>query len=101
MWTPASIRLLIDQRKNRNDFGFGRNKKDFWRSVSRRINRVAGTNYTHRQCSWKWASLVSLILADVHIFIVCCKKGRKNLPYLYFNILNKIHNHVISISHLK
>ena len=44
MWTPASIRLLIDQRKNRNDeyhFEFRRNKKDFWKNVSRRINRVA------------------------------------------------------------
>ena len=73
MWMPASIRLLIDQRKNRNDeyhFGFGRNKKDFWRSVSRRINRMAGTNYTHRQCSWKWASLMSAFNVNITLYYI-------------------------------
>jgi hypothetical protein len=73
MWTPRNIRLLIDQRKNRNNeyhFDYGRDKKEFWRSVAQRINRVSGTNFTHRQCSRKWASLVSAFNVNITLYYI-------------------------------
>ena len=72
MWTRSNIRLLIDQRKYRNDeyhFENGISKREFWRSVAQRINRVAGTNFNYRQCSRKWTDLIKAFNVN-EIFII-------------------------------
>ena len=62
-WSDQEIRLLINQRKNRNVEYYrihGRSRTDFWDSVARRINRAAGSNFTGKQCKRKFQSLVSI-----------------------------------------
>lgn len=62
IWDERTIRLLIDQRKHRNQEYHqivGRSRRKFWDSVSRRINRSAGTNFEGIQCKRKFQSLVS------------------------------------------
>jgi Myb/SANT-like DNA-binding domain len=88
MWTRRTIRLLIDQRKHRNNeyhFEYGRNKRDFWRSVARRINRVAGTNFDHRQCSRKWSNLVSAFNVNITSYYIYTVY-KKNILINKYNI---------------
>ena len=62
-WSDQEIRLLINQRKNRNIEYYriiGRSRAGFWDSVARRINRAAGSNFTGRQCRRKFQNLVSI-----------------------------------------
>lgn len=71
MWTRNTIRLLIDQRKYRNDeyhFEYGQRKREFWRSVARRINRIVGTNFNYRQCNRKWNDLVKAFNVNKNIY---------------------------------
>ena len=61
-WTYQEIRLLIDQRKNRNLEYYrivGRSRRDYWNSIARRINRVAGSNFNGNQCRRKFDNLVT------------------------------------------
>jgi hypothetical protein len=53
---------LINQRKHRNREYYriiGRSRKNYWESISRRINREAGSNFTGIQCRRKFNNLVS------------------------------------------
>ncbi|GBB89023.1 hypothetical protein RclHR1_15670003 [Rhizophagus clarus] len=48
-WNEQTIWLLIDQRKHRNREYYqiiGRSKRRYWDSVTRRINRVANSDFT-------------------------------------------------------
>lgn len=61
-WTERTIRLLINQRKHRNREYYqiiGRSRKNYWESISRRINREAGSTFTGSQCRRKFNNLVS------------------------------------------
>lgn len=61
-WNEQQIRLLINQRKNRNIEYHqtpGRSRVAFWDSVARRINRSAGSNFMGIQCRRKFENLVS------------------------------------------
>lgn len=60
-WNEREVRLLIDQRKNRNLEYYqtiGRSRVPFWDSVARRINRSVGSNFTGVQCKRKFENLV-------------------------------------------
>lgn len=62
IWDERTIRLLIDQRKHRNQEYHqivGKSRRKFWNSISRRINRSAETNFEGIQCKRKFQSLVS------------------------------------------
>src|SRR5436305_543 len=62
-WNEQQIRLLINQRKHRNDEyhqTVGRSRVPFWNSVARRINRSVGSNFTGEQCRRKFDNLVAL-----------------------------------------
>ena len=61
-WTYQEIRLLIDQRKNRNIEYYriiGRSRLAYWDSIARRINRVTGSNFNGNQCKRKFKNLVA------------------------------------------
>ncbi|CAG8731475.1 15403_t:CDS:2 [Cetraspora pellucida] len=60
MWEDAHVRLLVDERKNRNDeFHLIRKKKaPFWNSVAEKINNKFNTTYTGKQCTEKFSQLV-------------------------------------------
>jgi hypothetical protein len=61
MWTDDHIRLLIDQRKSRNEEYHklpGKSRLDFWNDVARTINRNFGTVYTGHQSQQKFNNLV-------------------------------------------
>jgi Myb/SANT-like DNA-binding domain len=61
-WTESQVRVLINQRKYRNreyHLIIGRSRRNFWNSVSRRINRSEGTNFSGEQCKRKFQNLVS------------------------------------------
>ena len=61
-WNERSIRLLINQRKYRNREYYeiiGRSRRNYWKSIARRINREAGTNFTGNKCKRKFNNLVS------------------------------------------
>jgi Myb/SANT-like DNA-binding protein len=63
IWNEQQIRLLINQRRYRNDEYYqivGRSRVPFWDSVARRINRSAGSNFTGEQCRRKFDNLVAL-----------------------------------------
>ncbi|PKY62472.1 hypothetical protein RhiirA4_432555, partial [Rhizophagus irregularis] len=56
------------QRKYRNREYYqiiGRSRKNYWESISRRINREAGSNFTGIQCRRKFNNLVS------HYYDIC------------------------------
>jgi len=62
-WTESQIRLLVNQRKYRNNEYhriIGRSRRDFWDSVARRINRSEGTSFSGEQCKRKFQNLVSV-----------------------------------------
>ncbi len=63
-WNERDIRLLIDQRKNRNveyHRTVGRSRAAFWASVSRRIRRSGGSsNFSPLQCRRKFENLVTM-----------------------------------------
>ena len=62
-WSEEETRLLINQRKHRNLEYYrtpGRSRTVFWDSVSRRINRSAGSNFTGNQCRRKFENLVTM-----------------------------------------
>ncbi|CAG8452858.1 10228_t:CDS:2 [Ambispora gerdemannii] len=46
-WTDAQIRILIDERRNRNEeyHNLGRNRTEFWASIAIRINRDHNTSF--------------------------------------------------------
>jgi hypothetical protein len=59
-WTDAQIRILIDERRNRNDefHDLGRDRKSFWNSIAVKINRETGTTFNDYQCKEKFSNLV-------------------------------------------
>lgn len=80
-WNEQTIRLLINQRKNRNREYYqilGRSRKQYWESISRRINREADTNFTGSQCRRKFNNLVFYYYVSTY----------ENMYYFY--ILNNI-----------
>ena len=56
-WTDTQIRILIDERRNRNE-DFGRNRIRFWDSIATRINQDHNTNFNGHQCKEKFMNLV-------------------------------------------
>ncbi|CAG8468979.1 7837_t:CDS:2 [Acaulospora morrowiae] len=59
-WTDAQIRMLIDERRNRNDeyHNLGSNRIGFWNSIATRINQVHRTSFNGYQCKEKFMNLV-------------------------------------------
>ncbi|RIB20441.1 hypothetical protein C2G38_2244572 [Gigaspora rosea] len=59
-WTDSQIRILIDERRNRNDeyHNFGRNRIRFWDSIATRINQEHNTSFNGYQCKEKFINLV-------------------------------------------
>ncbi|CAB4378222.1 unnamed protein product [Rhizophagus irregularis] len=93
-WTEQTIRLLINQRKHRNREYYqmiGRNRKNYWKSISRRINREAGSNFTGIQCRRKFNNLVS------HYYDICyfmCGRGKyTDIGERYFEEFNTLFWH--------
>ena len=60
-WTNAQIRILIDERRNRNDdfHDLGRDRKSFWNSIAVNINRETGTAFNGYQCKEKFSNLIT------------------------------------------
>ena len=60
VWTDDQIRILIDERKNRNiEFhDYGRERIGFWDSVATKINRELKTSFNGYQCKEKFIHLV-------------------------------------------
>lgn len=61
IWEDPEMDLLISERRRRNDeyhTRFRGNKVEFWKSITRRINRRYTRIYTTRQCEQKWKNLV-------------------------------------------
>ena len=61
MWTPEQVRMLIDERKNNNEFYHGLvegGKRMFWKDVASRINLKFGTKYTGTQANEKFHGIV-------------------------------------------
>ena len=61
-WTESQVRMLINQRKYRNNEYhriIGRSRREFWNSVARRINRREVTSFSGEQCKRKFQNLVS------------------------------------------
>jgi hypothetical protein len=63
LWTNDHIQELIDERRRRNyDFWYnhpGRDRTQFWQEIANAVNSACRTNYTGRQCSNKFTSLVN------------------------------------------
>ncbi|CAG8718303.1 627_t:CDS:2 [Ambispora leptoticha] len=59
-WTDTQIRILIDERRNRNEeyHNFGRNRIGFWNSIATRINQEHNTSFNGHQCKEKFSNLV-------------------------------------------
>src|SRR5436853_2718173 len=68
-WNERTIRLLINQRKYRNREYYeiiGCSRRNYWKSIARRINREAGTNFTENKCKRKFNNLVSHYYVSKH-----------------------------------
>lgn len=59
-WSDAQTRILIDERRNRNEeyHDLGRNRNIFWESIATRINEGQGTNFQGHHCKEKFRNLV-------------------------------------------
>ncbi|RIB17017.1 hypothetical protein C2G38_2188479 [Gigaspora rosea] len=59
-WTDSQIRVLIDERRNRNNdyHNFGRNRIRFWDSIATRINQEHNTSFNGYQCKEKFMNFV-------------------------------------------
>ena len=59
-WTDTQIRILIDERRNRNEeyHNFGRNRIGFWNNIATRINQEHNTSFNGHQCKEKFSNLV-------------------------------------------
>jgi hypothetical protein len=61
MWADYHVEVLIRERKENNaqyhDL-IGTGKMNFWKGVASKINLEFGTNYSGKQCSEKFQSLV-------------------------------------------
>ena len=61
MWTDEQLRMLIDERKNNNEYYHDLvegNKKIFWKEVASRINLKFGTRYSGNQVKEKFQGIV-------------------------------------------
>lgn len=61
MWSDPEVRLLINQRRDRNvEFWSmaGNSKVPFWMSVAGKINSEFRSSYTAEQCKEKFQNLV-------------------------------------------
>ena len=61
MWTDNQIKLLIKERRENNEYYWdlvGNGKMNFWDGVAVKINLEFGMNYSGKQCSEKFQSLV-------------------------------------------
>ena len=57
MWTDDQLHMLIDERKNSNEFYHdlvGRLKKSFWKMVAGNINLKFDTKYSEQQAKEKF-----------------------------------------------
>jgi hypothetical protein len=59
-WSDAQTRILIDERRNRNEeyYDLGRNQNIFWESIAMRIDEGQGTNFQGHHCKEKFRNLV-------------------------------------------
>ena len=61
MWIEKQIELLIKERKENNVYYhdlIGNGKMNFWNGVAVKINLEFGMDYSGKQCSEKFQSLV-------------------------------------------
>lgn len=62
MWNDDQVRMLINERKSRNDYyhqlGGGNAKRAFWTEVASKINQRFRSQFTGRQASEKFQGLV-------------------------------------------
>ncbi|CAB4433752.1 unnamed protein product [Rhizophagus irregularis] len=101
-WTEQTIRLLINHFTKNGQFFemileyyqiIGRSRKNYWESISRRINREAGSNFTGIQCRRKFNNLVS------HYYDICyfmCEDDRgkyTDIGERYFGEFNTLFWH--------
>ncbi|RHZ48565.1 hypothetical protein Glove_546g14 [Diversispora epigaea] len=59
-WSNAQICTLIDERRNRNIeyYNFGRNRNEFWNSITNRINQEYNTSFNGHHCKEQFSNLV-------------------------------------------
>lgn len=80
MWTDDQLRLLIDNRKTKNDeyhLLTSNLKCNFWKGTASEINIKFGTTYSGKQCKEKFNALVRAY-----------KVYNKIILFNYFIILN-------------
>ena len=61
MWTDDQLRLLIDERKEKNEHYHSLNNAmrcNFWKGLASQINLKFGTNYNGKKCKEKFQSLI-------------------------------------------
>jgi len=61
VWGEAETDMLVDERRRRNDeyhYAHRGDKAAFWESVSRRIRQRFCSDYSARQCEYKFRNLI-------------------------------------------
>ncbi|CAG8540622.1 3484_t:CDS:2 [Ambispora leptoticha] len=86
-WTDAQIRILIDERRNRNEeyHNLGRNQTEFWASVATKINRDHNTSFNGYQCKEKFMNLVRDYNSMCEYMAGNRKTRRSRMGTQYFN----------------
>ncbi|CAB5190685.1 unnamed protein product [Rhizophagus irregularis] len=80
MWTDRQLRVLINERKNKNNNFHelnGNMKHNFWKGLASKINLEFRTTYTGRQCKEKFNGLVRAY-KKMQLYIESKPKGRKS-----------------------
>ena len=68
LWTDEQCEYLLDQRMCRNEEYWdlaSRNRAQFWRSISDKINNCFGTRFTETQIKTKWKNLLREHLVSI------------------------------------
>ena len=93
MWTEKQIELLIKERKENNVFYhdlIGNGKMNFWSGVAVTINLEFGMNYSGKQCSEKFQSLVCAYRVSKMQSIININSNHKLIyHHIFFLIVNK------------
>ncbi|CAG8576753.1 12258_t:CDS:2 [Acaulospora morrowiae] len=80
MWTDDQLRLLINERKNKNTEYHdipGSSRVDFWNSMANTINDRFGTSYTGHQCKNRFQNLVR-DYNSMCLYIAGSKTGKRS-----------------------
>ena len=80
-WSKEEMQLLINLRKNRNEYywrRFGRSKVPFWDEIATKIREVIGTDFTGVQAREKFKGMVK----ECQVSKILEKKKNK-ISYIY------------------